>query len=124
MSPPEQFGPLLLPLLVQNWTWWGEWFARDNLENIDSDGDGLTDLDELFKTGTSAWHPDSDVLIRPYTTDGVSDAMEDPDEDGLVNCQELMRPAQCQGRPMPNYITDPLVPDTDGDGLNDLATTF
>lgn len=120
MSPPEQFGPLLLPLLVQNWTWWGEWFARDNLENIDSDGDGLTDLDELFKTGTSAWHPDSDVLIRPYTTDGVSDAMEDPDEDGLVNCQELRRRAQCQGRPIPNHVTDPLVPDTDGDGLNDL----
>jgi len=60
---------------------------------IDTDGDGLLDDWEL-KYGFDISDP--------------SDAMKDPDNDGLSNLLEFQ------------YKTDPLKPDTDGDGYDDM----
>ena len=78
---------------------------------IDTDGDGLTDVDEA-RYGTDPNNPDTDG-------DGLSDGDEvhkyrtnplkaDTDGDGLTDYQEVMQ-----------YKTDPLKVDTDGDGLSD-----
>ena len=67
----------------------------------DSDKDGLTDYFEIVRMGT---------LTDPVsngTENGVSDAVKDRDNDGLTNLQEQ------------NLGTDPLVADTDKDGLSD-----
>jgi uncharacterized delta-60 repeat protein len=78
---------------------------------LDKDSDGLTNLEE-YHQGTSADDPDSDG-------DGLSDGDEvhlygtspvnaDTDGDGLDDNLELN-----------NYHTDPLNPDMDGDGYSD-----
>lgn len=80
--------------------------------NPDTDGDGLTDGDEVRKYHTNPLNPDTDG-------DGLSDGEEvlkyhtdplNPDTDGdrLKDGDEVLR-----------YHTDPLNPDTDGDGLSD-----
>ena len=70
----------------------------------DTDGDGLTVQFELVRMG---------LYTGPtlYDTDGngISDAMEDQDHDGLTNIREQ------------ELGTDPLDADTDGDTLNDSA---
>jgi hypothetical protein len=76
---------------------------------VDSDGDGLTDEEEIA-LGTDPFNPDTD-------DDGINDGDEvelgtdplNPDTDGdiLYDGGELI------------YGTDPLNPDTDGDGLTD-----
>ncbi|MGD9780976.1 MAG: LamG-like jellyroll fold domain-containing protein [Kiritimatiellia bacterium] len=63
--------------------------------NVDSDGDGLTDDEELL-LGTSPVRIDSDF-------DGLFDGAEDADHDGVVDATE----------------TDPTNDDTDGDGMPD-----
>ena len=63
--------------------------------NVDSDGDGLTDDKELL-LGTSPVRIDSDF-------DGLFDGAEDADHDGVVDPTE----------------TDPTQEDTDGDGMPD-----
>jgi hypothetical protein len=68
----------------------------------DTDNDGLTDYFELIWLGLI-----TDVNSGDTDSDGIPDADEDIDEDGLTNLQE-----QTQG-------TDPLKPDTDGDTLDD-----
>ena len=80
-------------------------YDNDNIENIseiswgteldnpDTDGDGLLDGDEIYKY---------------YTNPLVPDADEDFDGDGLTNVQEV-----------DDYGTDPTNPDTDGDGYTD-----
>ena len=60
---------------------------------IDTDGDGLTDVDEVTKY---------------YTDPQVADADLDSDSDGLTNVDEV-----------DIYLTDPLDADTDSDGLTD-----
>jgi hypothetical protein len=101
---------------------------RDGVPQPDSDGDGLTDAEEM-KIGTSPTNPDTDG-------DGVGDKIEyalmyknsefnplvagkfsqcsnigrpfpDSDGDGLNDCEEAV-----EG-------TDPYLQDTDGDGLSD-----
>lgn len=78
---------------------------------VDTDGDGLTDEEEL-RIGTDPNNPDTDG-------DGLSDGDEvkrygtdprnrDTDGDGLTDGEEVL-----------SHRTDPLNPDTDGDGLND-----
>ncbi len=78
----------------------------------DSDGDGLSDADEVNVYGTNPLDPDSD-------DDGLSDGDEvnvhgtdplepDSDNDGLSDGDEVNV-----------YGTDPLEPDSDGDGLSD-----
>ncbi|HKJ45986.1 MAG TPA: OmpA family protein [Balneolales bacterium] len=80
-------------------------------QNIDTDGDGLTDAQEI-KLGTNPNKADTDG-------DGLTDGQEvnkyktnplvaDTDGDGLNDGDEVL-----------TYKTDPLKKDTDGDGLTD-----
>ncbi len=80
--------------------------------NPDTDGDGLSDGDEVLKYHTNPLKADTDG-------DGLSDGDEvmkyhtdplkaDTDGDGLSDGDEVMK-----------YHTDPLKADTDGDGLSD-----
>lgn len=82
-----------------------------NAQNIDTDGDGLTDAQEV-KLGTNPNKADTDG-------DGLTDGQEvnkyhtnplvaDTDGDGLNDGDEVL-----------TYHTDPLKKDTDGDGLTD-----
>jgi hypothetical protein len=67
---------------------------------VDTDGDGLSDSAEVLTTLTDPLDPDSD-------DDGISDFDSDPDGDGLGHGDEIARG------------TNPYHPDTDGDGLPD-----
>ncbi len=80
----------------------------------DSDGDGLKDGEEAtkYKTDPNKADTDGDGLndgdeIKKYGTDALK---ADTDGDGLNDGQEVT-----------TYKTDPLKSDTDGDGLNDSA---
>ncbi|GEM_PF-1521491 len=73
-----------------------------NKNKADSDKDGLTDGFEVLKLMNLC-----DGLSDDTDKDGVPDTDEDPDEDGLTNIQEQ------------EYETDPLIPDTDEDDLDD-----
>ena len=81
-------------------------------ENIDPDGDGLTTAEELLLgTDPYKWDTDGDGLsdgeeVLIYGTDPLN---PDTDGDGLTDWQEVRV-----------YGTDPLNPDTDGDGLSDF----
>ncbi|MDO4413568.1 MAG: S-layer homology domain-containing protein [Erysipelotrichaceae bacterium] len=66
----------------------------------DSDGDGLSDLEEVRYTGT-------DPALYDTDGNGVNDGDEDFDGDGISNLEEVRNG------------TDPLKADTDGDGLGD-----
>ena len=76
----------------------------DCIENedytTDTDGDGLTDYEELVYCNTNPLLVDTDG-------DGLNDADSDSDEDTLSNKDELLN------------VTNPLKPDTDDDYLND-----
>lgn len=74
-------------------------------QKADSDDDGLTDYEEFYLTGT-------DPTVYDSITEGVSDADADSDKDGLSNKKEL------------DLSTDPLLEDTDKDGLIDGAETI
>lgn len=69
-------------------------------ENPDTDGDGLTDYEEVYITGTDPLKYDTD-------DNGINDADDDSDDDGLSNREEI------------ELGTDPRNDDTDGDGLSD-----
>jgi outer membrane protein OmpA-like peptidoglycan-associated protein len=78
----------------------------------DSDGDGLNDGDEVIKYHTSALKTDSDgdglsdgEEVTKYKTDPLK---TDTDGDGLSDADEVQK-----------THTDPLKVDTDGDGLKD-----
>ena len=73
--------------------------AGTDPDKADTDGDGLTDAVELLNTFTDP--------TRSSTYDGIADQDVDVDDDGLTSAQE-----QRAG-------TDPIEPDTDGDGLLD-----
>lgn len=90
----------------------GQGNPLDNLQvtDKDSDGDGLSDVEEK-NLGTDPDNPDTD-------DDGLTDGEEhfdtgtdpldpDTDDDGLTDGKEI------------EIGTDPLNPDTDGDGLGD-----
>ena len=92
----------------------------------DTDGDGISDFDELNDAPASDTDPlladtDGDGLLdgdealfgfnpAVFDTDGngTADGAEDSDSDQLTDAQELYL-----------TFTDPLVADTDGDGLDD-----
>ena len=76
-----------------------------NLELPDTDGDELTDYQEVYYTLTDPNLSDTDG-------DEVLDPYEDSDEDSLVNLDELTRG------------TDPSNPDTDRDDLNDYDEIY
>lgn len=69
-------------------------------DEYDSDYDGLSNYIEIYKTDTDPTMVDTDE-------DGIPDADEDADEDGLTNSQELA------------LGTDLTKPDSDGDGISD-----
>jgi len=80
--------------------------------NPDTDGDGLTDYEEVKIYGTDPLNPDTDGdglsdgdEVKIYGTDPLN---PDTDGDGLSDGDEVNI-----------YRTDPLNPDTDGDGLSD-----
>ncbi len=80
--------------------------------NPDTDGDGLTDGEEVHKyhTDPTKWDTDGDGLsdgdeIFKYHTNPL---LWDTDGDGLSDGEEVLK-----------YHTDPLKVDTDGDGLTD-----
>jgi Ca2+-binding RTX toxin-like protein len=75
----------------------------------DSDGDGLTDVQEDTLTHTDPQDPDTDG-------DGINDGQEDPDADGLTNLEEVNGTKNTFG---PNAPTDPTDPDSDNGGVND-----
>lgn len=68
--------------------------------NPDTDGDGLTDYEEILLTMT-------DPLVYNSVSEDFSDANADSDSDGLSNIEEIQ------------LGTNPLSADTDGDGLTD-----
>lgn len=75
------------------------------VDGVDSDGDGLSDFDEVYNFGTDPLNPDSNG-------DGVNDSNDpssqaDSDNDGLTDFVEG------------HFGTDPQNADTDGDGLPD-----
>src|SRR5208283_3871441 len=85
--------------------------------NPDTDGDGISDGDEVLKYHTNPLKKDTDG-------DGLSDYDEifkyhtdpnkvDTDGDGLSDYDEILK-----------YHTDPLKVDTDGDGLSDYDEIF
>lgn len=70
-------------------------------QKADTDGDGLSDYDEMAVLGTDSNLVDTDE-------NGVSDAAEDADADQLSNLDEIAL-----------YMTSPICADSDGDNLSD-----
>jgi outer membrane protein OmpA-like peptidoglycan-associated protein/outer membrane protein W len=108
---------------------------RVNPNNPDTDGDGLSDGEEIKTHKTDPRRPDSDgdglkdgEEIRTHKT---SPAMADTDGDGLSDGSEVLQhntnPAKpdtdgdgiVDGQEILHYKTNHLKPDTDGDGLTD-----
>lgn len=98
-------------------------YAKKNPKYTDTDGDGLTDYEELNITLTDPEKADTDE-------DGTIDSEEDPDEDGINNRDEIDlgtnplnsdtdRDNLTDYEELYQYHTDPLLEDTDGDGLTD-----
>ena len=89
-----------------------EWANSTNPWLNDTDGDGLSDIDEIlnYSTEPTLFDTDSDFLydgeeILIYFTDPLNN---DSDDDGLLDGEETA------------IKTNPNNPDTDGDGINDL----
>jgi len=86
--------------------------SDEELRQRDSDGDGLSDYDEMFVHDTDPLTADSDddgltdgEEINEYGTDPLE---SDSDNDGLSDGDEVN-----------SFNTDPLDSDSDGDGLSD-----
>ena len=99
-----------------------EYFGTSNEKN-DTDGDGVSDFDELFRIRTEPLEQDSDG-------NGVSDGDEDADGDGIANKNEAKQGTNIakadtdsdglkDGDELKTYGTDPLNYDSDGDGMYD-----
>ena len=67
---------------------------------VDTDGDGLSDYEELFITAT-------DPLKRDSDNNGITDDQEDKDGDGVINIDEV------------KHNASPFSPDTDFDDVLD-----
>lgn len=100
-----------------------ETIYETSLQSEDTDEDGLSDLYEIILLGT-------DPNLSDTNGDGVTDADEDFDADGLTNLVEfnigthpLMADTDgdnlSDGDELNKYNTNPLKPDTDDDGLED-----
>ena len=73
---------------------------------VDSDGDNLTDFEEIDIFGYDPTSKDTDG-------NGIIDGNEDYDSDGIVNSVEINK-----------YKTNPILKDSDGDNLNDYEEIF
>ena len=91
--------------------------------DADDDGDGLDNYTEICVLFTDPKAVDSNL-------NGINDADEDADEDGLTNANELRNGTNLNkkdtdgdgltdGEEVLTYHTDPTARDTDGDGLTD-----
>ncbi len=108
-----------------------------NPKNPDTDGDGLTDGEEVrvYKTNPLLADTDLDGLsdfdeVKKYKTDPLK---ADTDGDGLNDGEEVLKyktnplnpdtdnDGLKDGEEVIKYLTDPTKADTDGDGLNDGA---
>jgi outer membrane protein OmpA-like peptidoglycan-associated protein len=85
---------------------------RTDPRNPDTDGDRLTDGEEVRRYGTDPLNPDTDEdglndgdEVQVYATDPLN---PDTDRDRLLDGAEVL-----------THKTNPLKPDTDGDGLTD-----
>jgi len=96
---------------------------KTDKNSVDSDGDGLPDGYELFTLNTHPATIDTD-------NNGISDADEDFDADGIINIKEYElainpKNADTDGDYLPDYeevyiySTEPLYADKDIDGLDD-----
>jgi hypothetical protein len=93
----------------------GEFAAGADITVADTDGDGLSDGDEVNTHGTSPVLVDSDddglsdqyEILSGYDPIDASDGTSDNDGDGLTLAQEVL------------LGTDPNSLDSDGDGVND-----
>lgn len=87
-------------------------YLTENAGQMDSDGDGLTDLDEVetYKTNPFSSDTDNDGLDDGYEINNskTNPLEKDSDFDGLSDKDELTK-----------YMTDPNKDDTDGDGFKD-----
>ncbi|MFA5043950.1 MAG: OmpA family protein [Kiritimatiellia bacterium] len=102
-----------MPTVGVNWKWGARVPAKYIVSGgaLDSDGDGLTDEEEL-KLGTDPHNPDTDgdkltdgEEVKVYRTDPLN---PDTDYDGLKDGEEVS-----------SYKTDPLKRDTDNGGVAD-----
>ena len=80
-------------------------YLGTNINERDSDGDGLEDSTEIAASFTSPLKYDTD-------DNGVGDGEEDYDKDGLTNLEELI------------HGTIICNSDSDNDGLNDYDEIF
>ncbi|MBQ7216115.1 MAG: VWA domain-containing protein [Synergistaceae bacterium] len=129
----------------ENMTLYAKWYNVS--DDVDSDGDGLTDsLEETLGSDPFSADTDDDGLsdyeelgwlnYNPLLEDtdgnGILDRDEDPDGDGLTNLQEsnigtnmVIKDTDHDGLndydEAMTYHTDPLKPDTDGDGVDDAT---
>ncbi|MHA1872148.1 MAG: hypothetical protein ACTSXF_14475, partial [Promethearchaeota archaeon] len=93
-----------------------------NLNNSDSDGDGIPDFDEA---GLNASHRLSNIIsgyIRYYSWPQLLLNNSDSDGDGLTDLQEITGNNSTVWNDTTKYYmyyTDPTNPDTDNDGIND-----
>lgn len=79
---------------------WAEDMYGTDKNKADSDGDGLSDYEEVMVTRTNPLLKDSD-------SNSIPDGEEDFDNDGLTNLEEVA------------FGSDPYQADVDEDGLND-----
>ncbi|MGB6849405.1 MAG: carboxypeptidase regulatory-like domain-containing protein [Thermoanaerobaculia bacterium] len=105
---------------------------------VDTDGDGLTDDEEVLIYGTDPELADTDgdgatdgfEVLYDFDPLDPDDGLEDADADGLTNAQEEVsgtNPRQADsdsdglsdGDEVTVHLTDPLDSDTDDDGLSD-----
>lgn len=83
---------------------------------VDSDDDGLTDYEELFRYNTNPLDPDTDsdgLYDSVEIEKGTNPALGDTDGDNITDGDEVNL-----------YPTNPLSKDTDGDGLTDYEEIF
>ena len=84
---------------------WLEDYLGTSDNNVDSDGDGLSDYEEVYVLHTDPTLKDSD-------NNGINDGDEDFDKDGITNLEEY------------SYGTNPMKMDSDGDELSDYDEIF
>lgn len=100
-----------------------EYSLKTNMKKKDTDGDGVDDYYEMAYMLTDPLKQDTD-------DNGITDADEDLDGDGLTNIEEFEYgtygyDVDTDGDGLSDYEeiysykTNPLIADTDGDGLND-----
>lgn len=82
-----------------------EAYVGTDIHSVDTDGDGLTDYQEVVVLGTNPLAQDTDA-------NGVSDYDEDYDGDGITNGEEF------------SLGTDPVRRDSDNDGLSDYDEIY